>query len=267
MDAHSVEPLDRRIIAAALGERAPRFALDVRETCASTSDAVHARLREGAPSGSVVVCETQTAGRGRRGRSWLSAPGDSLTFSLLWRFPAGAQPPVGLSLAAGVGVARALEDMGAAGIGLKWPNDILADGAKLGGILIETVSEGGRHSAVIGIGLNVRLPREIAAAVEVRAGALDAVMPRAPSRNLLLARLLASLADVLDEYERTGFAGFAGEWQARHAHAGRLVRILADGAEPVEGRCAGVDADGALLLETAAGLKRIVSGDVSLRAT
>ena len=90
-------------------------------------------------------------------------------------------------------------------------------------------------------------------------------MPRAPSRNLLLARLLASLADVLDGYERTGFAGFAVEWQARHAHAGRRVRILADGAETIEGCAIGVDADGALLLETAAGVRRIVSGDVSLR--
>jgi len=267
MDAIPAEPLDRRLIDVALGNLSSRFALDVRETCASTSDVAHARLREGAPPGCVVVCETQTAGRGRRGRSWLSAPGDSLTFSLLWRFPAGAQPPVGLSLVVGVAVARALEDLGAAGIGLKWPNDILADGAKLGGILIETVTEGGRHGVVIGIGLNVRLPREIAAAVDVRAGALDGAMARAPSRNLLLARLLMSLADVLDEYERTGFAGFAGEWQARHAHAGRLVRILADGAETIEGRAVGVDADGALLLETASGVRRIVSGDVSLRAT
>lgn len=266
MDTIPAEPLDRRIIAAALGERASRFALEVRETCSSTSDAVLARLREGAPSGCVVVSEAQTAGRGRRGRSWLSAPGDSLTYSLLWRFPAGAQPPVGLSLAVGVGVARALEDLGAAGIGLKWPNDILADGAKLGGILIETVTEGGCHSAVIGIGLNVRLSRGIAAAVDVRAGALDAAMPRAPSRNLLLARLLASLAEVLDEYARTGFAAYAGEWQARHVHAGRMVRILADGADAIEGRALGVDADGALLLDTAIGVKRIVSGDVSLRA-
>jgi BirA family transcriptional regulator, biotin operon repressor / biotin---[acetyl-CoA-carboxylase] ligase len=265
MTSKPADLLDSRIVAAALGEWSSRFPVEVLERCDSTSDVLLERMALNPPSGSVVVCENQTAGRGRRGRSWLSSPGDSLTFSLLWRFPAGMPPPVGLSLAVGVAAARALEDMGAAGIALKWPNDILADGAKLGGILIETVSVAGRHSAVIGIGLNVRLPDEIAAAVEVRAGALAGVMPHAPSRNLLLANLLKALSIVLNGFEREGFAAFADEWQARHAYAGQLVRILADGADCVEGRCAGVDRDGALLLETATGVRRIVSGDVSLR--
>jgi BirA family biotin operon repressor/biotin-[acetyl-CoA-carboxylase] ligase len=188
-----------------------------------------------------------------------------LTFSLLWRFPEGTPPPAGLSLAAGVAVARTLEGLGAAGVRLKWPNDILAEGAKLGGILIETLSSGGRHVAVIGIGLNVRLPAHVASAIDGTAGALDAVMSYTLSRNLLLAALLDGLAAMLDEFARTGFAGQIEEWMARNAHAGQLVVILAEGAAPVEGRCAGVDADGALLLETATGLRRIVSGEVSMR--
>lgn len=265
MAAQLIDALNIQVIAAALA-RPERFTPELLEHCDSTNTVLLDRAQRGAPSGSVVVCERQTAGRGRRGRSWLSAPGDSLTFSLLWRFPAGMPPPTGLSLAVGVAVARALEDLGAADIGLKWPNDILADGAKLGGILVETLTAGGPHAAVIGVGLNVRLPREIADAVDVRASALESVMPYAPSRNLLLAGLLNALAAMLDDFERDGFAGFAEAWQSRHAHAGRLVRILADGAAPVEGRCVGVDADGALLLDTAMGVKRIVSGDVSLRA-
>jgi BirA family biotin operon repressor/biotin-[acetyl-CoA-carboxylase] ligase len=264
MQAHSSEPLSSRVIAAAL-EMPARFNIEVLDSCESTSTLLLERAQDGATSGSVVACERQTAGRGRRGRSWLSAPGDSLTFSLLWRFPEGTPPPAGLSLAAGVAVARVLEGMGAAGVRLKWPNDILADGAKLGGILIETVSSGGRHAAVIGIGLNVRLPPHIASAVDVAAGALDGIMPFAPSRNLLLAGLLDGLAAMLDEFAHSGFAGLIEEWLARHAHAGQHVRILAEGVAPVEGRCAGVDADGALLLETATGLRRIVSGEVSLR--
>lgn len=264
MQAHSSEPLSSRVIAAAL-EVPARFSIEVLDSCESTSTLLLDRAQQGAPSGSVVVCERQTAGRGRRGRSWLSAPGDSLTFSLLWRFPEGMPPPVGLSLAVGVAVARTLEGLGAAGVGLKWPNDILADGAKLGGILIETLTAGGCHAAVIGIGLNVRLPDRIAAAVDVPAGALEAVMPFAPSRNLLLAGLLDGLAGLLDEFARTGFAGLIEEWMMRNAHAGQRVAILAEGVDPVEGCCAGVDADGALLLETATGLRRIVSGEVSLR--
>lgn len=264
MFAQTADPLNAQIVAATL-QQPGRFALDLIEHCDSTNSLLLDRAQQGAPSGTVVASERQTAGRGRRGRSWLSAPGDSLTFSLLWRFPAGMPPPAGLSLAVGVAVARALEALGAAGIRLKWPNDILADGAKLGGILVETLMAGGRHAAVIGIGLNVRLPREIADAVDVRAGALEAVMLNAPSRNLLLARLLDELATMLDAFEREGFAGFAEEWQGRHAHAGQKVCILADGAAPLEGRCAGIDADGALLLDTAAGVRRILSGDVSLR--
>lgn len=242
-----------------------RFAISLFDSCESTSTLLLERAEQGAASGSVVVCERQTAGRGRRGRNWLSAPGDSLTFSLLWRFAAGMPPPVGLSLAAGVAAARTLEGMGAAGVYLKWPNDILAGGAKLGGILVETVAHAGRHAAVIGIGLNIQLPQGIADAVDGEAGALASVMPYAPSRNLLLANLLDALAAMLADFERTGFAGFAAQWQARNAHAGQRVRILAEGAAPLEGRCAGVDNDGALLLETEAGVRRIVSGEVSLR--
>jgi BirA family biotin operon repressor/biotin-[acetyl-CoA-carboxylase] ligase len=264
MRATIADPLKAEVISAALDKPA-RFKLELVARCESTNTLLLDVVQQGVPSGSVVACEEQTAGRGRRGRSWLSAPGDSLTFSLLWRFPAGLPPPAGLSLAAGVAVARALEGAGAAGVRLKWPNDILADGAKLGGILIETVTVGGRHIAVIGIGLNVRLPRDIAEAVDVRAGALENVMPYAPSRNLLLAALLNALSTMLDEFERAGFGAFAAEWESRHAHSGKVVRILADGAEAVEGRCSGVDGDGALLLDTAAGLRRIVSGDVSLR--
>jgi BirA family biotin operon repressor/biotin-[acetyl-CoA-carboxylase] ligase len=264
MQTHAPEPLDTRIVAAALS--APeRFSIGLLDSCESTSTLLLDRAQQGAPSGSVVVCERQTAGRGRRGRSWLSAPGDSLTFSLLWRFPEGTPPPAGLSLAVGVAVARVLEGIGAAGVRLKWPNDILAGGAKLGGILIETLTSGGRHVVVIGIGLNVRLPEMIASGIDVPAGALDAVMPFAPSRNLLLAGLLEGLAEMLETFGQIGFPGFIEEWLARNAHAGQRVSILAEGAAPIDGRCAGVDADGALLLETAAGLRRIVSGEVSLR--
>lgn len=264
MQTNAPETLDTRIVAAALS--APeRFSIALLDSCESTSTLLLDRAQQDAPSGSVVVCERQTAGRGRRGRSWLSEPGDSLTFSFLWRFPAGMPPPAGLSLAVGVAVARVLEGMGASGVRLKWPNDILAGGAKLGGILVETLSSGGRHVAVIGIGLNVRLPEAIASAIDVQAGALDAVMSFAPSRNLLLAGLLEGLAQMLETFGQTGFPGFIEEWLARNAHVGQQVSILAEGVAPVEGRCNGVDADGALLLETATGLRRIVSGEVSLR--
>ena len=155
-------------LVAALGQRACHFDIDLLEQCDSTNSVLLARAETGAASGSVVVARAQNAGRGRRGRAWISAVGDSLTFSLLWRLPHGVQP-AGLSLAAGLAVARALEKVSSVGAGdtpsfmpaqLKWPNDILLDGRKLGGILVELLpgATHGSNVAVIGCGINLRLP-------------------------------------------------------------------------------------------------------------
>lgn len=243
-------------IASALGPLAVRFDVDVLPECTSTNTVLLERAGQGAPAGTVVVAERQTAGRGRLGRAWISAAGDSLTFSLLWRLPAG-RAPSGLSLAVGVGIAEALRGLGVEGIALKWPNDILLDGRKLGGILVEMTSS----SIAIGVGLNLRLPADLPDDVRATAAALGTEI----EANLLLGRLLAALHHVLEEFGAHGFAALRDRWQALNAHAGVPVRLLAGVAEAQEGVCAGIDVDGALLLETAVGLRRIVSGDVSLR--
>ncbi|RLJ67914.1 biotin--[acetyl-CoA-carboxylase] ligase [Sulfurisoma sediminicola] len=300
-------PLSVPAIAAALGGAACRFDIDLRAECGSTNAELLARAASGAPSGTVLAAERQTAGRGRMGREWLAAAGDSLTFSLLWRFADGIDLS-GLSLAAGVAVARALEKLGrplaaegaprsggvasASGMrdaelrsaaaasasavaspqaglllhapaslsatALKWPNDVLKDGRKLGGILIELQSN---TAAVIGIGLNLRLPAAMPDEIRASAAALDSDV----DPNLLLAALLRELLAVLDAFAVAGFAAVREEWLARHAWTGRPVRVLMPHAAPLEGICAGIASDGALLLETAAGVRRILSGDVSLR--
>lgn len=242
-------------IAAALGPLAARFDVDVLEECESTNSRLLARV-DGAPSGSVVVAERQTAGRGRMGRAWISDAAASLTFSLLWRLPHGASPS-GLSLAVGVAVAEALQGLGVDDIALKWPNDVLRGGKKLGGILVELAGS----AAVIGIGLNLRLPADLPPEVSGGATALD----RELDRSALLAALLVALHDVLEQFGIGGFAALRDRWQALNAHAGAPVRVIAEFAVPVEGICMGVDVDGALLLETAVCVQRILSGDVSLR--
>jgi BirA family biotin operon repressor/biotin-[acetyl-CoA-carboxylase] ligase len=247
-------------IAAALGPLAPRFDVDVLAACDSTNARLLARAEAGAPSGTVIAAARQTAGRGRMGREWYADESASLTFSLLWRLPPAA-PLGGLSLAVGVAVAEALRDLGEDRVALKWPNDILRDGGKLGGILIELVS-GAPHAAVIGIGLNLRLPPGLPDPVRQSAAALDSEA----DRNRLLARLLSSLHAVLSDFADNGFTGIRQRWLALNAHAGAPVRVVSAFVPPVEGRCLGVDGDGALLLETATGVRRIVSGDVSLRA-
>ncbi|HZV53837.1 MAG TPA: biotin--[acetyl-CoA-carboxylase] ligase [Rhodocyclaceae bacterium] len=243
-------------IATALGPLASRFDVDVLAECDSTNTLLMALAESGAPSGTVIATEHQTAGRGRMGREWHADAASSLTFSLLWRLPSGASPS-GLSLAVGVAVAEALQTLGIDKVALKWPNDILLDGRKLGGILIELAST----AAVIGIGLNLRLPAGLPD--EVRRGAT--ALERDVDRNVLLGRLLAGLHGALEAFAADGFVALRDRWQALNAHTGAPVRILSGFSAPLEGRCVGIDVDGALLLETAAGTQRVISGDVSLR--
>lgn len=249
-------------VAAALGAHARRFDIDVLDRCDSTNAVLLDRAERGAPSGTVVAAREQTAGRGRRGRTWVSAPDDSLTFSLLWRFPAGTAP-AGLSLAVGVAVARAVTKVGAGEtVRLKWPNDVLLDGRKLGGILVELVP-GAPHAAVIGIGLNLRLPEAMPAELRPQAAAL--AERGGVDANTLLAAVLAELLDVLDAFAAAGFAALREEWQSRQAWPDRPVRLSSDFAPPRDGLCRGVDTDGALLLDVDGRVERVLSGEVSLR--
>ena len=211
----------------------------------------------------LLVARNQTAGRGRAGRSWLSSSEGSLTFSLAWRFDGGVQRLAGLPLAVGVALAETLDRLGVK-VDLKWPNDVLRDGDKLAGILIETQAapEGGVW-AVIGIGLNLLMPDEL----EARLGRGIASLPwlARMDRNELLAALLDGLAGALREFERAGFGAFAARWNLRHAWQGETVVILDRGAVLHEGAAAGVDDSGRLLLDTAEGRITIMAGDVSLR--
>jgi BirA family biotin operon repressor/biotin-[acetyl-CoA-carboxylase] ligase len=211
----------------------------------------------------LLVAENQTAGRGRAGRSWLSSSGGSLTFSLAWHFTGGPQRLTGLPLAVGVALAETLGRLGVQ-VQLKWPNDLLKDGNKLAGILIETQSApGGGIWAVIGIGLNLVMPDEL----ERRLGrsVADAAWLARMDRDALMAALLDGLAAMLREFDQAGFAPFCARWNLRHAWAGETVRIIDRGEVLHEGAAAGVDDSGRLLLDTAGGRLAIVAGDVSLR--
>ncbi len=256
-------------IAATLGDAAPRFDIDLLASCDSTNAVLLARAEAGAPSGTVVIAAQQTAGRGRRGRIWFASPGDSLAFSLLWRFAPGTAP-AGLSLAIGVAVARALAKVpagthsaGAGDTALKWPNDILRDGRKLGGILVELLP-GAPHAAVIGIGINLHLPAGMPADVRAASAALCAAGETA-DENLVYAALLGELLATLDLFATSGFAALRPEWLARHAMQDIPVLLSADFGAPRTGICRGVDSDGALLFETGGRIERILSGEVSLR--
>lgn len=252
--------LDLDAISRALGTESSRFIVDLLPVCDSTNSTMLGRAEAGAPPGTVVVARNQTAGRGRRGRAWISTPGDSLTFSLLWHFAPGTVP-VGLSLAVGVAVTHALVKIGAVRTALKWPNDVLLDGRKLAGILVELVP-GAPHSAVIGLGLNLRLPQALPGTVRETAAALDLFV----DINVLLATLLIEFLGTLERFAISGFPGVQAEWASRDAYADARVTLSTGFAPLRTGICRGVDRDGALLLEVAGRIERVLSGEVSLRA-
>ncbi len=258
--------IDPILLKSRLGLLAGRFDVDALGECDSTSSELMRRADRGAPAGTVVVADTQSAGRGRRGRSWLSAPGASLTFSLLWRFSGSPARLAGLSLAVGVAVARGLEQLGAQGVCLKWPNDVLlvqaAGHAKLAGILVELASDRRGTQAIIGIGLNLQPPAE---ALPQAVAGLNQALSGEVERHQVLTALLVALAEVLDRFDAQGFSGLRADWQQRHAWQGEAVQLLGEAETVQAGRCLGADEDGALLLETATGVQRIYSGDVSLR--
>ena len=253
---------DTAACSAALGANASDFQLDNRVECDSTNSQLMHRAAEGARSGTVLIAARQTAGRGRLGRTWISSPQQSLTFSLLWRFAPDSSAPEALSLVVGLGLQRALAVAGIKAL-VKWPNDILCEGRKLAGVLIET-QPGDMKSAVIGVGINLALPPDLPVDIASLAIGLDELLPAMPEREPLLALLLSHLAGILRRYETDGFVALRDEWQARHAYQGCNVRING-GAENIAGVCSGINDQGELLVNTKQGIRRVISGDVTLR--
>jgi BirA family biotin operon repressor/biotin-[acetyl-CoA-carboxylase] ligase len=258
-------PWDTNEILSHLGGHARAFTIDVVDQTGSTNDDLMVKARQGAPSGLVRVAELQTAGRGRRKRNWYSGPGGALTFSVLWEFSNGARALSGLPLAVGVSLVRTLHALNLAGVLLKWPNDLLWEQRKLGGILIETSgSTDGKVSAVIGIGLNLRLSPGVAERVDQPAADLETAGLQT-GRSELLARVLIDLKGVLDTFSREGFAALRPEWERFHAYQDKMVCLDMSGGKHLEGRVIGVDEYGALLLDTASGRREFHGGELSLR--
>ncbi len=263
--------LDAADIASHLGQRAENFRLSIMESAPSSNTLLLQQAAQGAPSGTVLAVEWQSSGRGRMGRSWHSALGNALTFSLLWRFERGLAALSGLSLAAGVAAIRALRAIGINNARLKWPNDVLdANGAKLAGILIEAQGDMlGPSAVVIGIGINLSLPQQVLRQIDQSAGSLADLGDKAPDRNALLAVLLRELDDVLRMFAKDGFGALRAEWESQHALHNHAVRLLLPDGRSVSGIARGVTADGALQLETSRHTEPIIetfhAGDVSLR--
>ncbi len=215
---------------------------------------------------SMFVAEYQSGGRGRRGRAWASPLGANLYFSLSWPFSGGVASLEGLSLAVGVALKRALCALHVDGVELKWPNDILLDGRKLGGVLIEVGGDlSGECSAVIGIGLNVAMPESAQQQIDQPWSDLQGRLPKALTRTDLLAVVTKYLLEMLEQFSQDGFATMQDEWQEAHAYQDRPVKLML-GESRIDGRCLGIDATGALRLMTAEGERLFQGGEISMRA-
>jgi BirA family biotin operon repressor/biotin-[acetyl-CoA-carboxylase] ligase len=252
-------------ISALCGAAARDIAIDVVAETGSTNADLLARVAY-LPPRQLLLALSQTAGRGRSGRSWLSSADGSLTFSLAWKFRRPLHELLGLPLAVGVVIAETMAAL-AIPAQLKWPNDVLLYGKKLAGVLIESTAAGDQGVwAIIGIGLNVTMPAPLAAQIGQPVAHMDGLPNAAPlDRAQLLARLLDALAEAMNLFEDQGFAAFQARWNALHAHQAKAVVILDQGKTLHEGMARGVDAIGRLMLDGAAGPVAVMAGDVSLR--
>jgi BirA family transcriptional regulator, biotin operon repressor / biotin---[acetyl-CoA-carboxylase] ligase len=262
-----LELLEKEIISSLLTASAANAISDL--ALLKLVDSTNSYLMRQAQAPGICVCfaEFQTAGRGRRGRQWVSPFASNIYLSLRLSISSGLGAVEGLSLAVGVAVARALNELGMANVQLKWPNDVLWSGRKLGGILIEVVGDpSGVCHLVVGLGLNLKSEKSMADVIDQPWVALDEILPVSPSRNQVAACLLNQIVPLLSNYEVQGFSYYKQEWELLNAHANQRVDLYM-GSVQTCGLMRGVNAVGALLLETDKGLEVFHGGEVSLRAT
>lgn len=262
---YPVTLLDKTHILNTLGNHAALLQLEVHDSLPSTNSYLMQNISTTAHA-TCVAANLQTSGRGRRGRSWHAGLGAGLTFSLLWRFQCGASSLSGLSLAVGVALMRSLHELGISSARLKWPNDVLIEREKLAGILIELQGDmEGPSTAVIGVGINLKLPDQLKQQIDQPVTDLAGAMNDTVNPNQLLGVLLKHLTEVLVEFEQGGFTGLRDEWSQHHAYHEQDVRMLMPDGRAIQGVVEGITEDGSLLVKTEAGLQRFMSGEISLR--
>lgn len=243
--------------------------LEIHPIIDSTNAYLTNLAQQSATTGQVCLAEYQTAGKGRRGRSWVSPFGHNIYLSLLWHYQHGPGALAGLSLAVGVAVVRALAKAGVEEVGLKWPNDIYWRGRKLAGILIEVSGESsGPCHAVIGLGLNLYLPQQQAESIEQAWVDLQQIMGEAimQQRNGLVASLLNEIVPVVADFDSQALQNVVAEWRCCDCMQGKQATLFI-GEQSFSGTVAGIDDQGLLLLQDASGKTRaFASGEVSFRA-
>lgn len=257
--------LSRECILAGLAPSAQGWVRELRVFGEIDSTSLRLMTRAGTEkiNGVVYVAERQTNGRGRRGRTWLTPAGGSIALSFGREVAVSVAEVAPLSLIVGLAIANAMRRSDIHGISLKWPNDVLVDGAKVGGVLIELAETASPLILVIGVGINIGCGAEVGASLGVPVGDVLAQHPYV-SRNDLIAEVISSIHEFTNRFESQGFSGMRSEWEQLHFHQNRRVKLIGPN-ESLEGVARGVTACGELILETSSGLRYFNTGEVSLR--
>ena len=237
--------------------------LEIHRVTQSTNDVVMQRLTEGQSTAILCAAEMQTAGKGRRGRQWISPFGRNV-YLTYGRFVGRRLSELGgLSLVVGMVVVDVLRTMGLGQVGLKWPNDILLGGGKLGGVLLELRAADARGIGLVGgVGLNLALRTEEAASIDQPWSAVSSQLEM--PRNMLLGKLGGEIVNAIQVFEDVGFASFAEKWREYNLYYGQQINVIR-GSQIISGIDSGVDQEGNLLLRTKSGLEVHHSGEVSVR--
>lgn len=227
----------------------------------STNSESIRQIQSGNTENRVVVAGSQTAGRGRRGRQWVSPKNAGIYLSLTRHFSMEANALQALSLVTAISVLEALQELGAYNLQLKWPNDVLFEKKKLAGILLELQQKETSRFVVFGIGINIELSEDSLGSIDRPATDLNSIIKASPSRVILLAALLNQLCRNLEKYESSGFSSFTERWNSLDCYRMRDIEIL-NGETRLTGKSLGVDSEGSLLLQTSKGIQSINGGEV-----
>ena len=234
-------------------------------TTASTNTLARQYAEKFDASGWVILAEEQQEGRGRRGKSWVSPYGCNLYLSIVWGFSGGVKEIEGLSLAIGVSILRGLKICGAENIQLKWPNDLMHQKKKIGGILLEIVGDpSGYCQVIIGIGINVNMPENFSKSINKPWTNANKLLNPEVGRNKLAGVLIDQLLLLLESYKKIGFLSYKNEWLAHDAFIGKRVELIMMN-NTIDGIVQGVDNSGALILKVNGITKTFSGGEISLR--
>lgn len=239
--------------------------IEVLLECTSTNQYLLDRLEQNPLKNYMVLAETQTQGRGRRGRHWVSPFASNIYMSVSWQMDISIAEMAGLSLVVAISVARALQKFEIKNVMLKWPNDVYVDSKKLAGVLLELRGESNSPcNAIIGIGVNVNMPNDVAGEIDQPWVDMQQLLKKPVNRNEVAAMVLNELIPRLQQFNHSGFSGFMAEWNSLDLLAGKAINIEGH-TQLGEGVASGVDKHGALLVEHKGKLQALYSGEVSIR--